>query len=242
MEIIPAIDLKAGKCVRLTQGKFDQVQQYSNDPLKIARRWLEEGATRLHVVDLDGARDGKPNPENVDIVCEIVKKIGIPVQIGGGIRNRDTAQRMLDTGLDRVIVGTAAVADPNIAELFAAYGERIVLGIDAVNGMVAVQGWQEATHLAATEFARDMQTKGVRRIIFTDISRDGMLTGPNMAALEAMLNAVTIPVIASGGVATVKDIHTLAASRAEAVIVGKSLYEGTLSLPDAMAAAAKAAL
>ncbi|HEY3333105.1 MAG TPA: 1-(5-phosphoribosyl)-5-[(5-phosphoribosylamino)methylideneamino]imidazole-4-carboxamide isomerase [Capsulimonadaceae bacterium] len=241
MEIIPAIDLKGGKCVRLTQGKFDQVQQYSNDPLKIARKWRDEGATRLHIVDLDGAREGKPNPENVDIVCEIVKHIGIPVQIGGGIRNRDTAQRMLDTGIDRVIIGTAAVADPNIGELFQAYGERIVLGIDASNGMVAVQGWQEATQLKATDFAKDMVSKGVRRIIFTDIARDGMLTGPNIPALEGMLDAVSIPIIASGGVAVVKDIRLLAATRAEAVIVGKSLYEGTLSLSEAIVAGAKPA-
>lgn len=238
MEIIPAIDLKNGKCVRLTQGRFDDVKQYSDDPLKIARRWKDEGATRLHLVDLDGARTGQPNPENVDIVCQIVKHIGIPAQIGGGIRSRETARRMLDTGIDRIIIGTAAVSDPDIPALFAEFGDRLVLGIDATQGKVAVQGWQHATHLSATDFAREMHAKGVRRIIFTDIARDGMLTGPNIPALRAMLDAVPVPVIASGGVSSLKDIAELSKTRAEAAIVGKALYEGALTLIDAIAAAA----
>ncbi|MDR3709802.1 MAG: 1-(5-phosphoribosyl)-5-[(5-phosphoribosylamino)methylideneamino]imidazole-4-carboxamide isomerase [Capsulimonadaceae bacterium] len=238
MEIIPAIDLKCGKCVRLTQGRFEHEKQYSDDPLRVARRWLDEGATRLHVVDLDGAREGKPSEENIAIVRDIVRQIGIPVQIGGGIRSRDTAQRTLEAGIDRIIIGTAAVSDPSIAELFAEFGERIVLGIDATQGKVAVQGWQQATHIRATDFAREMVAKGVRRIIFTDISRDGMLTGPNIPALNDMIDAAGIPVIASGGVGTLKDIRDLAATRAEGVIVGKALYEGTINLTDAIATAA----
>ena len=237
MEIIPAIDLKSGKCVRLTQGRFDHEKQYSDDPLKIARRWRDDGAARLHVVDLDGAREGKPSPENVAIVRQIVRQIGLPVQLGGGIRSREAAERALESGVDRIIVGTAAVSDPSIAELFASLGDRIVLGIDAVMGKVAVHGWQQATHLKATEFAAEMVAKGVRRIIFTDISRDGMLTGPNIPALEAMIDAAKVPVIASGGVGSLKDIRDLSGTRAEAIIVGKALYEGTLNLTDAIATA-----
>jgi len=235
MEIIPAIDLKGGKCVRLTQGRFDEVRQYSDDPLLVAQKWKDDGATRLHVVDLDGARDGRPNPENVRIVCQIVEQLDIPVQIGGGIRSLEAAQRMLDMGLDRIIIGTAAVSDPDIAKLFGTFGDRVVLGIDATCGKVAVHGWQQQTDLTATAFAKDMESRGVRRIIFTDIARDGMLTGPNIPALNAMLNAVTIPVIASGGVGGLKDICDLAQTKAEAVIVGKALYEGAFNLMDAIA-------
>jgi phosphoribosylformimino-5-aminoimidazole carboxamide ribotide isomerase len=237
MQIIPAVDLKDGKCVRLTQGRFDQVKQYSADPVLMALRWVSLGASRLHAVDLDGARDGAPNAVNVEIVREITARAGIPVELGGGIRNIESAKKMLDAGVDRVVIGTAAVSDPNIGELFAAYGDRVIVGIDAVNGLVAVKGWQESTSLKATDFAKDMEQKGAKRIIFTDISRDGMLRGPNIDALEEMLNAVNIPVIASGGVSTIDDIFALAKTRAEAVITGKALYEGALDLAEAIKAA-----
>lgn len=236
MEIIPAIDIKGGKCVRLTQGKFEQQHLYSDDPVKIAKRWLEEGAKRLHIVDLDAARVGMP--QNQQVVRDIMRRTGLPIQLGGGIRSGELAQRMINIGVDRVILGTAAATDPLIGMVFQNLGDRVVLGIDATNGMVAIQGWAQATNLPAVDFARAMVEKGARRIIFTDIARDGMLNGPNLDALRAMKQAVKVPVIASGGVATLKDIEDLKALGVEGVILGKSLYEGTIYLPDAIKVAA----
>jgi len=236
MEIIPAIDLKGGKCVRLTQGRFDATRQYSDDPLMVAKRWRDEGAKRLHLVDLDGARTGSPSVENVAIVKEIVRQVGLPVQLGGGIRNADRARRMIELGVSRVIIGTAAVSDPLVGELFAELGEQAILGLDAVGGMVAIEGWQQATQSTAIAFAQEMQRRGVVRIIFTDIARDGMLEGPNIPATQSIQRAVSIPVIASGGVGNIDHIRALATTGVEAVIVGKSLYEGTLSLSEAIAA------
>jgi phosphoribosylformimino-5-aminoimidazole carboxamide ribotide isomerase len=238
MEIIPAIDLKGGKCVRLTQGNYDKQNIYSDDPVKIAQRWKDEGATRLHIVDLDGARMG--TPQNRDVVREIIRRVKLPVQLGGGIRSGDAADRMLSIGVDRVIFGTAALADPLIGEVFARLGERAILGLDAKNGKVAVQGWLETSETTALQLALDMQAKGARRIIFTDISKDGMMQGPNIEATLALMKALKIPVIASGGVSTIADIAALKAINVEGVIVGKSLYENTVRLPEAIALAAEA--
>jgi phosphoribosylformimino-5-aminoimidazole carboxamide ribotide isomerase len=235
MEIIPAIDIKGGKCVRLTQGKFDKQDLYSDHPVDIAIRWRDEGATRLHIVDLDGARTG--SPQNRDIISEIVKVVGIPVQVGGGIRNEQVADEMLALGVDRVIFGTAAIADPNIGISFKRLGERAILGLDAIGGMVAVQGWQKATQVSAIDLALDMQRRGAKRIIFTDISRDGMLQGPNVAATQSLMKDLSIPVIASGGVSGMADLMALIRIGVEAVIVGKSLYENAVRLPDAIALA-----
>lgn len=236
MEIIPAIDIKGGKCVRLTQGKFEQQHLYSNDPVKIAKRWQDEGAKRLHIVDLDAARVGMP--QNQAIVRDIMRRTGLPIQLGGGIRSGELAQRMINIGVDRVILGTAAATDPLIGAIFTNLGDKAILGLDAANGMVAIQGWAQATQLAAVDFAQNMVHKGARRIIFTDIARDGMLNGPNLAALREIVQAVKVPVIASGGVATLKDIEDLKALGVEGVILGKSLYEGTIYLPDAIKLAA----
>lgn len=236
MEIIPAIDIKGGKCVRLTQGKFDQQNLYSNDPVKIAKRWQEEGAKRLHIVDLDAARVGMP--QNQQIVRDIMRRTGLPVQLGGGIRSGDLAQRMINIGIDRVVLGTAAATEPLIGEVFRALGDKAVLGLDTTNGMVAIQGWAQTTTLPAIDFALAMIDKGARRIIFTDIARDGMLNGPNLQAIQELQRAVKVPIIASGGVATLKDIENLKALGVEGVILGKSLYEGTVSLPDAIKLAA----
>lgn len=236
MEIIPAIDIKGGKCVRLTQGKFEQQHLYSDDPVKIAKRWQTEGATRLHIVDLDAARVGMP--QNQQIVRDIMRRTGLPIQLGGGIRTSEIAQRMINIGIDRVVLGTAAATDPLIGALFANLGERAVLGLDATNGMVAIQGWAQATSLPAVEFAKTMAAKGAKRIIFTDIARDGMLNGPNLDAVRGLMQAVKVPVIASGGVASLKDIENLKALGVEGVILGKSLYEGTIYLPDAIKVAA----
>jgi phosphoribosylformimino-5-aminoimidazole carboxamide ribotide isomerase len=236
MEIIPAIDIKGGKCVRLTQGKFDQQQLYSDDPVKVAKRWKDEGATRLHIIDLDAARLG--TPQNKDIVRDIVRIIGLPVQYGGGVRSAEIAEGMINIGVDRVVFGTAAMQDPQIGETLAKLGDHAVVGIDATNGFVATHGWQQATRVKATDFTLDIIKRGARRIVFTDIARDGMLTGPNIDAIRAILAVCTVPIIASGGVGTLKDIEALLPLDVEGVIIGKSLYEGTVKLPEAIALAA----
>lgn len=204
----------------------------------MAVHWASLGAERLHVVDLDGAKTGEPL--NAEIIARIVKSLDIPVQIGGGIRTLDTARRMLDLGVDRVIVGTSAALDRNLAaEMFLALGERVVLGLDAKDGLVAIHGWQETLDERAVDFAREMESLGARRIIHTDIGCDGMLEGVNLAAMEQMARAVSIPVIASGGVTNIDDIHNLKKLEPigiEGVIAGKALYTDSLDLRDAIAA------
>jgi phosphoribosylformimino-5-aminoimidazole carboxamide ribotide isomerase len=241
MEVIPAIDLKGGKCVRLRQGEFSQVETYSEDPVKYALRWQQEGARRLHMVDLDGARVGSPQLQNVEVIRQIVRRLTIPVQLGGGIRSAEIVERMLRIGVDRVILGTTAAQNDELTRsVLMQYGEKVVIGIDAKEGFVAVSGWQERLNESAVQFARRVVEMGAKRIIFTDISRDGMLSGVNTAALAEILNAVTVPVIASGGVGALEDVRTLAqikASNLEGVIIGKALYAGTVSLTDAIAAA-----
>lgn len=242
MQVIPAIDLKGGKCVRLTQGQYTQMEIYTEDPVKYALRWQQEGATRLHIVDLDGAKAGMPQPANIDVVRQILRKVQIPIQLGGGIRNEVVADRMLRIGVDRVILGTSAAQNDQIAQgAIDQFGEKVVIGIDAKDGFVAVSGWQERLDESAVSFARRIVKMGARRIIFTDIARDGMLQGVNTAALQEMLNAVGVPIIASGGVGSVDDIRTLkmiTSPNLEGVIVGKALYAGTVKLPEAIATAA----
>ncbi|MDO8682798.1 MAG: 1-(5-phosphoribosyl)-5-[(5-phosphoribosylamino)methylideneamino]imidazole-4-carboxamide isomerase [Armatimonadota bacterium] len=239
MEIIPAIDIKEGRCVRLLQGKFDQETVYSNDPVEMAKRWESEGAPRIHVVDLDGARSGVP--QNLAIVEKIAANVHIPLQLGGGIRNLSVAKSALEVGVQRVIIGTSAALDTALAEdMFGALGEQAILGVDAKDGYVAVKGWEQTTTEKAIDFAKRMTGLGARRIIYTDISRDGMLQGVNLQAMADMTNAVTVPVIASGGVTNVKDIRdlmSLSLPRLEGVIIGKALYSGSITLADALAAA-----
>jgi phosphoribosylformimino-5-aminoimidazole carboxamide ribotide isomerase len=231
MEIIPAIDIRNGKCVRLYQGRYDEETIYADDPLDMAKRWADEGATRIHLVDLDGARAG--HPVNLDVVKRIGKAISIPLQLGGGLREKDDIQKVLSAGVSRCILGTAAARKPEWAQqMFAEFGDGIILGIDAKDGMVAVSGWEETSAIPAVDFARNMQDKGCARIIFTDIARDGTLAGPNADALREMCEAVEIPVIASGGVHKTTDIRILKnIPGVEGVIVGKALYEGTVTLP-----------
>ena len=235
MEIIPAIDLRGGRCVRLEQGDFNREQAFSDDPVAMAQRWLSEGARRLHVVDLDGARQGEP--QHWRVLGEIAGAVGIPVQLGGGLRSRDTIECALGMGIERVIVGTVAVQDPEWArETFAFFGARVALAIDARDGQVAVRGWQEATGIDAIEFAKQMVELGARRIVFTDIARDGMQTGPNLESLRTMVEAVIIPVVAAGGVTTIADLRALSEVGVEGAIVGRALYSGALSLRDAIKA------
>jgi len=240
MQIIPAVDIRGGKCVRLLQGDFSRETVFADDPVAMAEHWASLGAERLHVVDLDGAKTGRP--QNAGVIGRIAEALHIPIQMGGGIRTPEIAREMLALGLDRVIIGTTAALDRDLAaSMFLEFGERLILGLDARDGLVAIRGWQEGTGLRAVEFARDMESLGARRIICTDISRDGMLEGVNLPAMEEMARGVAIPVIASGGVSPLDDIRalkTLEPLGIEGVITGKALYTGALDLREAISTAA----
>ncbi len=236
MVIIPAIDLKDGKCVRLLQGDFNRVTVYSDHPAEMARLWREKGAERLHLVDLDGSVAGAP--VNAGIIRQIVREVSLPVEIGGGIRDLATAKSYLDMGVQWVILGTAALKDRVLVykacEMFPG---RIILGIDAANGKVAVEGWTEQSEMTASELAKSYENRGVAAVVYTDISRDGMQTGVNVDATKSLAEEIEIPVIASGGVATLEDIKKLLPleeAGISGVIVGKALYSGAISLEEAI--------
>ncbi len=235
MEIIPAIDLRGGKCVRLVQGDFARETVFGDDPVEMALRWQGEGATWLHVVDLDGARDGAA--AQFDIVRRIVEAVTMQVEVGGGIRDAATARRYLDAGVGRCVVGTAAVRSPELVRSLAAWApDALVVGIDARDGLVATSGWLETGELRAEDLGARMVDAGVRRFVFTDIGRDGTLVGPNLEALRAFTAAVDAAVIASGGVGSLDDLTALAKTGVEGAIVGKALYAGTVSLRAAIEA------
>jgi phosphoribosylformimino-5-aminoimidazole carboxamide ribotide isomerase len=237
MLVIPAIDLKEGKCVRLEQGLMDKDTVFNDNPAAQARAWQDQGAELLHIVDLDGAFAGEP--KNRAAIEAIVKAITIPSQLGGGIRDIETIEAYLSLGLSRVIIGTAAQRNPELVrEACTRFPGQIVVGIDAKNGMVAVQGWAEVTDITAVDLARKFEDCGVAAIIYTDISRDGMLQGPNLEATKALAEAVSIPIIASGGVSSLKDIENLMAIEASGitgVITGKAVYTGAIRLAEAVA-------
>jgi len=240
MIIYPAIDLKDGQCVRLVQGKKEDKTVYSDTPGQIARSFQEQGAQFLHVVDLDGAFEG--GPRNLQAITEIALSTKMPFQVGGGLRTRGDVERLLAIGASRVIIGTRAVENAAFMEdLLKHYGpQKIVLGIDARDGMVAIEGWVEQSGLQALEFGKFMRKMGVETAIFTDISRDGLLQGPNLASIEKMARTTKLKIIASGGVSTVENIKALKKMEGLGVsgaIVGKSLYEGKISLPEALQAA-----
>jgi phosphoribosylformimino-5-aminoimidazole carboxamide ribotide isomerase len=237
-EIIPAIDLQGGRCVRLVQGDFEQSTTYGDDPPAMARRWEAAGATRIHVVDLDGAKAG--GPRQLDVVAAIVKAVRVPVQLGGGLRTADDIAAALAVGVDRVMVGTKAIEDPSfIDEALARFGPCVGVGIDARNGRVAVRGWVDVSDVDALDLARSMEARGVRTIVYTDIGRDGMLTGPNLDAMRRMAEAVPdVAVIASGGVGAPGDILALVNTGAVGVIVGKAIYTGNVDLAEAIKALA----
>ncbi len=236
MIIIPAIDIKEGKCVRLAQGKFDRVTTYGDHPVEMALRWMKEGAERIHIVDLDGSVAGKPR--NADIILEIAKTVDVPVQLGGGIRNMETIEFYLSRGVANIILGTAALQNENIVRK--ACGEfpgKIILGIDALNGHVAVRGWTQTTEKKAIELARQYEDCQVKAIVYTDIERDGMSAGVNIKATAALAKAVKIPVIASGGLASIMDIENLLAvhnCEFYGVIIGRALYNGAITLEEAI--------
>ncbi len=237
MIVIPAIDLKEGNCVRLEQGLMDKDTVFNDNPAAQARLWQDQGAELLHIVDLDGAFAGQP--KNRGAIEAILKAITIPAQLGGGIRDIATIEAYLSLGLSRVIIGTAAQRNPELVrEACAKFPGQIVVGIDAKNGMVAVQGWAELTDITAVDLAKRFEGFGVSAVIYTDISRDGMLQGPNLEATKALAEAVSIPVIASGGVSSLKDIVNLMAIEASGVtgvITGKAVYTGAIKLNEAIA-------
>jgi phosphoribosylformimino-5-aminoimidazole carboxamide ribotide isomerase len=236
VEVWPAIDLRGGQCVRLQQGDYRRETVFGDDPVEVAKRWVSLGAKRLHLVDLDGARDGRP--ANLSSVAAIVRVASVPCQLGGGIRNEQTIAALLDLGVQRVIIGTLAMEEPDwFRQMCRTYPQRLVLGIDARDGRVATRGWLQTSSVSAVELARMFASEPLAAIVYTDISRDGMLSGPNVAAISEMCAAVSLPVIASGGVSSREDIVQLAAIPAAGCIIGRALYEGRLSLAEAMEAA-----
>jgi phosphoribosylformimino-5-aminoimidazole carboxamide ribotide isomerase len=236
MEIWPAIDLRGGKCVRLCQGDYSRETIFGDDPAEMARKWVREGAQQLHLVDLDGARDGLT--VNRHAVEAILAAADIPCELGGGIRDDATIAGWLEAGLSRLVVGTQAIKHPDWfrAQCRQRPG-KLALGIDAREGMVATDGWLEVSRISAIELARSFCEEPLAAIIYTDIAKDGMMSGPNWEAIAEMNDAVACPVIASGGVTTADDVHRLAQLGVAGCIIGRTLYEGTLSLPDAIEAA-----
>lgn len=232
MIVIPAIDLKDGHCVRLRQGEMESATVFSEDPAAMARKWVASGARRLHLVDLNGAFAGKPVNESA--IKAITDEVGedIPVQLGGGIRDLDTIERYLDDGIRYVIIGSAAVKNPGfLHDACNAFPGHVIVGLDARDGMVAVEGWSKVTHHEVIDLARRFQDYGVEAVVYTDIGRDGMLSGVNIDATVMLAQALTIPVIASGGITNLDDIRRLCAVEAEGImgaITGRAIYEGTL--------------
>ncbi len=236
MIILPAIDIKDGNCVRLYKGDFDTVEKVAESPFETARQFEEAGATYLHMVDLDGAKDGKL--VNRALFCELAKKTSLKIELGGGIRSMEAVTDYLENGIDRIILGSAAVKDPVfVKEAVKAYGDRIVVGIDAKNGMVATEGWLDTSDVDYLTLAKAMEDIGVRHIVYTDIAKDGTLTGPNLEQLKAINDAVRCNIVASGGIHTIADIHALKEIDVWGVICGKSLYKGTLDLCEALSVA-----
>lgn len=244
LEIIPAIDLRGGQAVRLKRGDFGTTEKVAEDPVSVARGFAAQGAKRIHVVDLDASRTGVPH--ETETISAIVRAVPVLVQVGGGIRSVETAQRLFGLGVARLIVGTSASRDAAlIAELLSRFSDRIIIGADAKDGKVAVQGWEETTGETAADFGRRLVALGARRFLYTDIARDGMLEGVNVDATAALARSLGVPVIASGGVAGIRDIELLTQVQpqgVEGVVIGKALYSGNLDLADALGVAARAAL
>ena len=233
MIIYPAIDVKDGKCVRLVQGQFNAVTVYSDDPVEMALKWEKLGAQYLHVIDLDGARCGEP--QNIAVISEMAVKLGIPVQVGGGIRTIETMEIVLCKGIERIILGTSAVKDPKLVKhALQNFENNVVIGIDARDGMVAIEGWAKTSNFTAVGFAKKMEELGAKTIIYTDISRDGMLTGPNFKAMEEMVKEVGVDIIASGGISSIDDIKRLKDIGVAGAIIGKALYTGDIDLVEAL--------
>jgi phosphoribosylformimino-5-aminoimidazole carboxamide ribotide isomerase len=238
MLIIPAIDLKDGQCVRLTQGNMHQATVYSNNPAEMARKWQDQGAHLLHVVDLNGAFEGEP--KNLGHVEAIVNAVSIPVQVGGGIRSLDTVRMYLGAGAKRVVMGTTALTNRQLVEeILEVFPERVVVAIDAKNGLVATDGWKTVTGVTAREAIISLAGLALAAVIYTDIAKDGMMAGPNLLSLKLIVDASPVPIIASGGITSLADIAAIKAlgPKVEGIILGKALYEGKIDLRQAIAAA-----
>lgn len=233
MRIYPAIDIKNGKCVRLRQGNFDDMTVYNDNPVEVAKEWIKNGASYIHLVDLDGAREG--SGVNSDIIKEIANLSDVPVQTGGGIRTIEDIENKLALGVRRVILGTVAVKNPEIVkEAVEKFGDAIAVGIDAKNGMVAVSGWEEVSEVSAVDLCVKMRDYGVKTIIYTDISKDGMMGGPNIEATKEIVDATGIDIIASGGVSRMNDLENVDKINAHGAIIGKALYTGAINLKEAV--------
>jgi len=237
MELIPAIDIRDGHCVRLYQGDYSRETVFSDDPTAVALRWQEQGASRLHLIDLDGARAGEP--VNIEVVEAIARAVTIPCQVGGGIRTLATVASYVAMGIERVILGTVAVrAQTLVAEACYRYPGAIIVAVDARDGRAAISGWLERSEQRDDELMARLVEVGVPRFIYTDIARDGTMQGPNLAALARVVRAVRVPVVASGGIASLDHLRRLAKTHVEGAILGRALYDGALSLPDALRAVA----
>ena len=233
MIIYPAIDMKDKKCVRLTQGSYSDITVYESDPVKVARKWEEKGARILHLVDLDGARDG--NRINQPVVEDILKSVSIPIQLGGGIRDTISLETFLKLGVSNVIIGTAALKNKDwTKEILKAYKERIVVSIDAYKGMIATDGWENISSIKALDLVNELEEYGLKRIVYTDIEKDGMLSGPNFDMYEELIKNSSVEIIASGGITTLDDIKKLKELDMYGAIIGKALYNGNLTLEEVL--------
>jgi phosphoribosylformimino-5-aminoimidazole carboxamide ribotide isomerase len=235
MEVIPSIDLRGGRCVRLYQGDYDKETVYSDDPLEVALRWQEMGAPRIHIVDLDGAASGIQ--ANMEVLKRLAYSMDVPLQMGGGIRDMSSAESILDMGVQRIVLGTSAVENPSLVEQacrrFGA--EAVIVGVDARDGVVAIRGWRESSSITALDLIHRMTALGVGRFIYTDISRDGTLTGPNFQAIEGVIKDCDAALVASGGISFIEHLKRLASLGVEGAIIGKALYTGDIDLREAIA-------
>jgi len=236
MLILPAIDIRNGKCVRLQQGDYGKETIYGDSPVEMAKHWEGQGAEFLHIVDLDGAKDRQAT--NFSVISKIAENLKIPIEIGGGIRNEETIQRYLNAGVNRLVIGTLALKEADwFREMCRKFPDRLVLGIDGRNGLVATEGWLETSQTLATDLAKKYIDLPLSALVYTDIAKDGMLEGPNITEMEAMRRAVPFPLIVSGGIASLDDVRRLAQDGFHACIIGKALYENKFRLPEALAVA-----
>ncbi|HEX3727035.1 MAG TPA: 1-(5-phosphoribosyl)-5-[(5-phosphoribosylamino)methylideneamino]imidazole-4-carboxamide isomerase [Pirellulales bacterium] len=236
MLIWPAIDLRGGKCVRLRQGDYDRETVFGDDPAAMARHWVDEGGQALHLVDLDGARSGQV--ENWKSIEQILSAVSVPCELGGGIRDEATIERLLELGLERLVLGTSAIARTDwFRQMCRHFPGRLVLGIDARDGFVATEGWRQTSRTSAVELARELDDEPLSAIIYTDIETDGMLGGPNLAALAQLAKSIRLPLVASGGITTAQDVAQLSSLGLSGCIIGRALYEGTLNLGEALTCA-----
>jgi len=233
MKILPAIDIKNGKCVRLTQGDYNRVTEYGDDPVEVAKKWESQGADIIHIVDLDGAKSGQLI--NLEVIKKIVASVNIPIQIGGGIRTTDSVENYIKAGVMRVIIGTAAVTQPEwLKDMVAKHDDKICVSIDAINGNIATEGWQNVLSLNAVDYILELESIGVKTIVYTDISKDGMLKGPNFEMYEVIDKQTNVDIIASGGVTTLADVKRLKEIDMYGAIIGKALYDGVIDLKEAI--------